>query len=566
MKKSKNKALVVLVIALVVVLLASFAAQAFNTSGYSVSVSRIYFDTEHGTLSGLLYMPKGVSESNPAPTLVTTHGYLNSAEMQDANAIEMSRRGVVVLALDQYDHGHSRATEENSNWMAFWTNSQYDAVNYMYEQPYVLKDADGNGIIGVTGHSMGGFSSSVAVYFDELAAQAGAHVTLLEQNGRLGKKLLITGKGRCNVTNDCPWQDVLQSVPTNPRFLYSALAGFSPADAKKFFEDYGCALKTERGNRVFPVSDRSQSVLDALERFLRAYHVRILPRKAAEIAVSDGHVTGVKTAEGPVPADCVILATGGLSYPATGSTGSGYAMAQALGHTIIEPTGSLVPLVEKGHDCAKMQGLALKNIAVKLVNTKGKTVYEDFGELLFTHFGLSGPVILSASAHMARGEAGYTVRIDLKPALDEKTLDARILRDFSAAQNRDFENSLSALLPRSMIPVVIARSGIDPTQKVNSITKQQRRALLETIKCFSVPIACKAPVEDAIVTSGGVKVSEVNAKTMESKLVQGLYFAGELLDVDAYTGGFNLQIAWATGRLAGLSAAAKEFQSPEDAT
>ena len=373
-----------------------------------------------------------------------------------------------------------------------------------------------------------------------MAAQAGAQVTLLEQNGRLGKKLLITGKGRCNVTNDCPWQDVLQNVPTNPRFLYSALAGFSPADAKKFFEDYGCALKTERGNRVFPVSDRSQSVLDALERFLRAYHVRILPRKAAEIAVSDGRVTGVKTAEGPVPADCVILATGGLSYPATGSTGSGYAMAQALGHTIIEPTGSLVPLVEKGHDCAKMQGLALKNIAVKLVNAKGKTVYEDFGELLFTHFGLSGPVILSASAHMARGEAGYTVRIDLKPALDEKTLDARILRDFSAAQNRDFENSLSALLPR--------------------------RALLETIKCFSVPIACKAPVEDAIVTSGGVKVSEVNAKTMESKLVQGLYFAGELLDVDAYTGGFNLQIAWATGRLAGLSAAAKEFQKPEDAT
>ena len=241
-------------------------------------------------------------------------------------------------------------------------------------------------------------------------------------------------------------------------------------------------------------------------------------------------------------------------------------MAQAIGHTIIEPTGSLVPLVEKGHDCAKMQGLALKNVAVRLINAKEKTVYEDFGELLFTHFGLSGPVILSASAHMARGEAGYTVKIDLKPALDEKTLDARILRDFSAAQNRDFENSLSALLPKSMIPVVIARSGIDPTQKVNSITKQQRRALLETIKCFSIPIACKAPVEDAIVTSGGVKVSEVNAKTMESKLIQGLYFAGELLDVDAYTGGFNLQIAWATGRLAGLSAAAKEFQSPEGAT
>ena len=377
-----------------------------------------------------------------------------------------------------------------------------------------------------------------------MAAQAGARVTLLEQNGRPGKKLLITGKGRCNVTNDCAWQDVLQNVPTNPRFLYSALAGFSPADARAFFEQYGCALV----------------------RFLHETHVQLLPRRATELAVIGGRVTGVKTEAGPIPADCVILATGGLSYPATGSTGDGYRLAAALGHTIVEPVGSLVPLVEKGHDCAKMQGLALKNIAVRLVNAKGKTVYEDFGELLFTHFGLSGPVILSASAHMARGEDGYTVRIDLKPALDEKTLDARILRDFSAAQNRDFENSLSALLPRSMIPVVIARSGIDPLQKVNSITKQQRRALLETIKCFSVPIACKAPVEDAIVTSGGVKVSEVNAKTLESKRVQGLYFAGELLDVDAYTGGFNLQIAWATGRLAGLSAAAKEFSSPEDAT
>ena len=399
-----------------------------------------------------------------------------------------------------------------------------------------------------------------------MAAQAGAHVTLLEQNGRPGKKLLITGKGRCNVTNDCAWQDVLLNVPTNPRFLYSALAGFSPADARAFFEQYGCALKTERGNRVFPVSDRSQSVLDALVRFLHENHVQLLPRRVTELAAAGGRVTGVKTEAGPIPADCVILATGGLSYPATGSTGDGYRLAAALGHTIVEPVGSLVPLVEKGHDCARMQGLALKNIAVRLVNAKGKTVYEDFGELLFTHFGLSGPVILSASAHMARGEDGYTVRIDLKPALDEKTLDARILRDFSAAQNRDFENSLSALLPRSMIPVVIVRSGIDPLQKVNSITKQQRRALLETIKCFSVPIACKAPVEDAIVTSGGVKVSEVNAKTMESKRVQGLYFAGELLDVDAYTGGFNLQIAWATGRLAGLSAAAKEFSSPEDAT
>ena len=398
-----------------------------------------------------------------------------------------------------------------------------------------------------------------------MAAQQGAEVTLLEKNGRLGKKLLITGKGRCNVTNDCAWQDVLQNVPTNPRFLYGALAGFPPAEVKAFFEQYGCALKTERGNRMFPASDRSQSVLDALERFLREQHVHTMAAAATEIAVQDGRVCGVKTEKGPVPADCVILATGGLSYPATGSTGDGYALAQKLGHTIVEPVGSLVPLVEKGHECAKMQGLALKNIAVKLVNSKGKTVYEDFGELLFTHFGLSGPVILSASAHMARGEEGYSVVIDLKPALDEKTLDARILRDFSAAQNRDFENSLSALLPKSMIPVIVARSGIDPSQKVNSITKQQRRALLEAIKQFRIPIACKAPVEDAIVTAGGVRVAEVNAKTMESKKIQGLYFAGEVLDVDAYTGGFNLQIAWATGRLAGISAADRKFESTEDA-
>lgn len=409
----------------------------------------------------------------------------------------------------------------------------------------------------------GGAAGMMAAGF---AAQAGAQVTLLEKNARLGKKLLITGKGRCNVTNDCTWQELLQSVPTNPRFLCGALAGFPPSAAKEFFEELGCALKTERGNRVFPVSDRSQSVLDALTRFLRQGQVQLRHASACGIATANGRVTGVKTDAGPVPADCVVLATGGLSYPATGSTGDGYRMAAALGHTVIEPVGSLVPLVEKGHVCAKMQGLALKNVAVKLLNAAGKTVYEDFGELLFTHFGLSGPLVLSASAHMARGEEGYILLLDLKPALDEKTLDARILRDFSAAQNRDFENSLSALLPKSLIPVIVARSGIDPRQKVNTITRQQRRALLEAMKRFSIPIACKAPVEEAIVTAGGIRVSEVNAKTMESKRVQGLFFAGEVLDVDAYTGGFNLQLAWSTGRLAGLCAAEKEFTPSEDAT
>ena len=397
------------------------------------------------------------------------------------------------------------------------------------------------------------------------AARRGLRVLLLEKNPACGKKLLITGKGRCNVTNNCPPEEVLKNVPRNGRFLYSSVYAFPPEAAMAFFEENGCALKTERGNRVFPVSDRSMDVLNALLRAMRAAGVQHRQGSAQHILTENGQVCGVQTAEEMISCRAAILCTGGASYPLTGSTGDGFRMAAALGHTITPVAGSLVPLVSEDADCAQMQGLSLRNTAFRLLDSRGKTVYSDFGELLFTHFGVSGPMALSASAHMKPG-IQYTILLDLKPALDEKTLDARILRDFSAAQNRDFENSLSALLPRSMIPVVIARSGIDPLQKVNSITKQQRRALLETIKCFSVPIACKAPVEDAIVTSGGVKVSEVNAKTMESKRVQGLYFAGELLDVDAYTGGFNLQIAWATGRLAGLSAAAKEFSSPEDAT
>ena len=387
------------------------------------------------------------------------------------------------------------------------------------------------------------------------AAQQGAKVTLLEKNDRLGKKLYITGKGRCNVTNNCSPEDVRRNVPTNPRFLFSALDAFSPADAMAFFETLGCELKTERGNRVFPVSDKSASVIDALRRFLRQSGVQVVQAEADHLLLHDGAVVGVKTADRREYRGKVIVATGGCSYPLTGSTGDGYRLAQSAGHTVIEPVGSLVPLVEKGHDCAAMQGLALKNVNVKMTNSKKKVVFEEFGELLFTHFGLSGPVILSASAHMGRKEEQYTVTIDLKPALDEQALDARILRDFEKFCNRDFANALDELLPKSMIPVVIRRSGIAPDTKVNSVTKQQRRALLETIKHFTVDIACKAPVEEAIITSGGVKVSEVDPKTMGSKLVSGLYFAGEILDVDAYTGGFNLQIAWATGRAAGLAAA-----------
>ena len=390
------------------------------------------------------------------------------------------------------------------------------------------------------------------------AAEHGAAVTLLEPNDRLGKKLLITGKGRCNVTNDCPWEDVLKNTPTNPRFLYSALSRFSPADAKAFFEAHGCALKTERGNRVFPVSDRSSDVQAALERYLRQTGVQVRHTRAMEIAVQDGAVCGVKTANGPIPADAVILATGGCSYPLTGSTGDGYRMAAALGHTIVEPVGSLVPLVEDGDTCQQLMGLSLRNVQLT-VYENDKKLYSDFGEMLFTHFGLSGPLVLSASAHMRHfGSKKYRVEIDLKPALDEKTLDKRLLSDFDKHKNSDFINALGELLPRKMIPVVIEKSGIDPREKVNSITKAQRAALLRVLKAFPVEISGKRPIAEAIITTGGVSVREVSPKSMESKKLPHLYFAGEVLDVDAYTGGFNLQIAWSTGRLAGLSATEEE--------
>lgn len=389
------------------------------------------------------------------------------------------------------------------------------------------------------------------------AAENGAQVTLLERNDRLGKKLYITGKGRCNVTNDCAPEDFFQNVPRNPRFLYSAIYAFPPREVMAWFEARGCALKTERGNRVFPQSDKSASVIDALRAELRRLGVRVLQERALDIVTQDGAVCGIETDGGFHKTERVILATGGCSYPQTGSTGDGYRMLEKLGHTIVPPVGSLVPLVEKGYDCKQMQGLALKNVALRLVNQKGKTVFEEFGELLFTHFGLSGPVVLSASAHMNEKDT-YTVLLDLKPALDEQKLDLRLLRDFEKFQNRDFENALVELLPRSMIPVIVRRSGIPAEEKVHSITREQRRALLELMKRFPVEIACKAPVEEAIVTSGGVKVSEIEPGTMQSKRVHGLYAAGELLDVDAYTGGFNLQIAWATGRAAGLAAACEE--------
>ena len=383
------------------------------------------------------------------------------------------------------------------------------------------------------------------------AAERGQRVLLLERNDRLGKKLLITGKGRCNVTNNCTAQEVLQNTPRNGRFLYSAMTAFPPEKTMAFFEAHGCALKTERGNRVFPVTDKSQSILDCLQKELRRLSVTVKTARVKHILTEEGQVTGVETQNETICAKWVLLATGGASYPTTGSTGDGYAMASELGHTIIPAEGSLVPLETAGNDCQQMQGLSLRNVGVKLLNAKGKVLYKDFGELLFTHFGVSGPTVLSASCHL-KGE-GCRLVIDLKPALEENMLDDRILRDLDLYQNRAMENALTDLLPRSMIPVVLQRLDIDPTMQANSLTKQKRRALVELLKGFSVEITGKRPVAEAIITSGGVKVSEIDPKTMESKKIGGLYFAGEVIDCDAYTGGFNLQIAWATAYAAGCA-------------
>ena len=383
------------------------------------------------------------------------------------------------------------------------------------------------------------------------AANRGQKVLLLERNDRLGKKLLITGKGRCNVTNDCSAQDVLQNTPRNGRFLYSAMTAYPPEKIKAFFEDHGCALKTERGNRVFPVSDKAYSILDCLQNELRRSKVTVKTARVKSILTEEGKVTGVQTQNETIQAKWVILATGGASYPTTGSTGDGYTMAAELGHTIVPAEGSLVPLETEGHDAQDMQGLSLRNCGVKLLNAKGKVLYKDFGELLFTHFGVSGPTVLSASCHL-KGE-GCRLVIDLKPALEDNKLDERIQRDMEMYKNRSMENALTDLLPRSMIPVVLRRLEIDPSMQANSLTRQKRRAMVELLKAFSLTITGKRPVAEAIITSGGVKVSEIDPKTMESKKVSGLYFAGEVIDCDAYTGGFNLQIAWATAYAAGMS-------------
>ena len=396
------------------------------------------------------------------------------------------------------------------------------------------------------------------------AARQGADVTLLEPNERLGKKLNITGKGRCNVTNDSACDELIAHVPRNGRFLYSAFSKWDGRDTMAFFEALGVPLKVERGKRVYPASDRAFDISGALEKELRRRGVRLVRDRAEALVLKDGRVAGVKSDAASYPADAVVVATGGVSYPATGSTGDGYRLAKQAGHTIVPPRGSLVPLTSDDPDCAAMQGLSLRNVTLTVRNQKNKVVFQELGELLFTHFGVSGPLVLSASAHMRDWEKDrYRLSIDLKPALDEKKLDDRLLRDFAERSNQDFDNVLGGLVPKSMIPVMVRRTGIPADTKANSITKQQRRKLLETLKDFAIAVTGPRGVEEAIVTSGGVKVGEVDPATMASKLVPNLYFAGEVLDVDAYTGGFNLQIAWATGKAAGEAAARQGRENDE---
>ena len=388
------------------------------------------------------------------------------------------------------------------------------------------------------------------------AGYYGCDVLLVEKNARPGRKILITGKGRCNVTNNCDNDTFLANVPTNSRFLYSAINSFNTQDTISFFESRGLLLKTERGNRVFPVSDKASDVADTLLRFTHENGCRLINGEVRSLIIKDNAVCGVKTLSGEsIYADKVIIATGGKSYPATGSTGTGYKLARQAGHTVIQPKPSLVPVVSDDLFCKELQGLSLRNISLKVISKKdGKAIYSDFGEMLFTHFGVSGPVILSASAYLNNKKlSDYCFSIDLKPALSEKQLDLRILRDLEAFINKDIKNSLGKLLPSKLIPVVIERAEIPINTKCNSITKEQRHRLLEILKNFTVNISGFRPIEEAIITSGGVSTKEINPKTMESKICRGLYFAGEVIDVDAYTGGFTLQIAFSTGYLAGTA-------------
>lgn len=402
------------------------------------------------------------------------------------------------------------------------------------------------------------------------AAKNGNETTIIEKNNRLGKKLLITGKGRCNITSSIDISNFINNIPGNGKFLYSAFQNYTNRDIINFLEKNGVSVKEERGNRIFPKSDRSLDVEKAFEREITRLHINVkLNSKVTKILVKNSKVEGVKylnseDIEKTLYADKIILATGGATYPLTGSTGDGYKMAEQLGHTVTKIKPSLIPLTaSKGSikTCQELQGLSLRNVAIRLIDAeKSKKIYEDFGEMIFTHFGVSGPTILSSSAHLLRyknveellANGKITLEIDLKPALSEQQLDLRIQRDFSANKNKEFKNSLDALLPQKLIPVIVDLSGIDEDKKVNEVTKEERLKLVELLKKFNVTISGFRPLEEGIITAGGINVKEINPKTMESKIVEGLFFAGEIIDVDAYTGGFNLQIAYSTGYTAGL--------------
>ena len=382
-------------------------------------------------------------------------------------------------------------------------------------------------------------------------------VTVIERNRICGRKLRITGKGRCNITNIADTDEIMDNITSNRKFMYSALGAFSNYDVIALMEDLGVATKVERGGRVFPVSDSAKDVADALWRSASGKNVRYITAKALAIEASDGKVRAVRYEGGRVEADSVILATGGKSYPLTGSDGSGYALCAALGHTIVELKPSLVPLVCREKFCAELMGLTLKNVELTVLEN-GKKIYSDFGELLFTHFGISGPIVLSASAHMRNfGKSDYEVRIDMKPALDEKQLDARILRDFGEAGKKHLINAMDTLVPKAIIPVIIERTGVPAHKAAGQLTHGERQKICRAMKSFALTVVKTRPIDEAIITAGGVRCSEINPSTMESKIVGGLYFAGEIIDVDAYTGGYNLQIAFSTGYLAGESAGAR---------
>ncbi len=388
-------------------------------------------------------------------------------------------------------------------------------------------------------------------------AKDGLDVILAERNDRPGRKLMITGKGRCNVTNNCTMiNELVESVPTNGRFLHSAFSSFMPYDTMDFFESRGVELKIERGERVFPASDKAVDIVDALTSFSKESGAKLMKARVTELMLENGAVKGVRTEDGEeILADAVLVATGGVSYPLTGSTGDGYTLAKQAGHTVVDPKPSLVPLVCHEGFCSDLQGLSLRNVSISVVDSDSyKEVYRDFGEMLFTHFGVSGPMILSASAHLKdMKERKYEIHIDLKPALSYEQLDARVQRDFLENSNRNFINALDKLLPKKLVPVVVKLCGVKPSYKVNQVTREMRAKLVNVLKDIKLTVLGFRPIEEAIVTSGGVNVKEINPKTMESKLTKGLYFAGEVIDVDAYTGGFNLQTAFSTGYLAAKS-------------